>query len=67
MGPLDKLMDQLPPLSAALWHVLFRWRLCLAGFGGEVTGWDVKACAGRSSDRYPELHLRLLQPLHPHL
>lgn len=38
-----------------------------AGFRGEVTGWGVKACAGSPSDRYPELHLCLLHPLHPQL
>lgn len=68
MAPLVKLMDWLPPLSAALWGVLFLvGTVPLAGFRGEVTGWRVKASAGSCSGRYPELHLCLLQPLHPHL
>lgn len=43
-------VHQLPPLSTASWHVLFLGEDCaLAGFGGEMAGWAVKACAGSPS------------------
>ena len=50
MVPLGMLGHQLPPLSTALWCVLFLdGDRALAGFGGEVVGWAVKACAGSRS------------------